>query len=213
MSNDHNRLTERPDHGFGRSRGGLSTKTHALVDGQCLPLVTLIGPGHAGDNPQAVPLLEGIRVPRPVGRPRTVPDELRGDKAYSSREVRTWCRKRRVKVTIPEPADRVRNRKRKGSKGGRPPAFDEQSYKGRNVVERRFYEFKQWRGVATRYDKLSVVFRAGVMCKAHGHLAEAFIKHTLGDHPPCGDGLNVTVISRWGGTGVIDQPETSARPL
>lgn len=166
MSNYNNRLTERPDHGFGRSRGGLSTKTHALVDGQGLPLVILIGPGHAGDNPQAVPLLEGLRVPRPIGRPRTRPDELRGDKAYSSREVRSWCRKHRVKVTIPEPDDRIRNRQRKGSKGGRPPKFDATSYRGRNVVERRFCEFKNWRGIATRYDKLCVVFRSGVMCRA-----------------------------------------------
>ncbi len=57
-------------------------------------------------------------------------------------------------------------RKRKGSKGGRPPTFDAQSYKGRNVVERFFGNLKQWRGVATRYDKLAVVYRAGVMAIA-----------------------------------------------
>lgn len=148
LSNYNNRLAERPDHGFGCSRDGLSTKTHALVDGQGLPLVILIGPGHAGDNRQAVPLLEGLRVPRPIGRPRTRPDELRGNKAYSSREVRSWCRKHRVKVTIPEPDDRIRNRQRKGSKGGRPPKFDATSYRGRNVVERRFCEFKNWRGIS-----------------------------------------------------------------
>ncbi|QGU04821.1 hypothetical protein CETAM_07835 [Corynebacterium comes] len=52
---------------------------------------------------------------------------------------------------------------RKGSKGGRPPAFDAQAYKSRNVVERAFALAKQWRGLATRYDKLAVVYRGAVV--------------------------------------------------
>jgi transposase len=61
-----------------------------------------------------------------------------GDKAYSSAAIRTHLRRRNIKATIPEPADQVKNRLKRGSKGGRPPAFDPVAYKQRNVVERRF---------------------------------------------------------------------------
>lgn len=62
---------------------------------------------------------------------------------------------------IPEKSDQAANRKRRGSAGGRPPTFDSESYKGRNVVERAFNKAKQYRGVATRYDKLALTYRAG----------------------------------------------------
>ncbi|KAA1003573.1 transposase, partial [Pseudonocardia sp. EV170527-09] len=55
---------------------------------------------------------------------------------------------------------------RRGSRGGRPPAFDRNDYRGRNVVERGFCDLKQWRGLATRYDKLALTFRGGVVLKA-----------------------------------------------
>ncbi|MGZ4513643.1 MAG: hypothetical protein ACXVX5_02790, partial [Mycobacterium sp.] len=48
------------------------------------------------------------------------------------------------------------NRKRRGQHGGRPPAFDAADYKGRNIIERGFNNTKQWRGLATRYDKLAL---------------------------------------------------------
>lgn len=131
-----------------------------------MPLVTLLSPGQAGDNPMCVPLLERLKVPRPVGRPRTRPDELRADKAYSSKEVRDYLRARSIKTTIPEPENRITDRQRKGQRGGRPPKFDVDSYQGRNVVERRFCDFKQWRGLATRYDKHALVYRAGIQIAA-----------------------------------------------
>jgi len=56
---------------------------------------------------------------------------------------------------IPQPGDQIANRQRKGSAGGRPPAFDPETYYGRNVLERSFNNHKQWRGLATRYDKLA----------------------------------------------------------
>ncbi|HCP0052135.1 TPA: transposase, partial [Escherichia coli] len=84
-SNYKNPREEPADHGIGRSRGGLSTKIHQLVDGTGLPLVSLITPGQAGDSPMLLPLLEQLRVTRPVGRPRTRPEAVLGDKAYSSR--------------------------------------------------------------------------------------------------------------------------------
>jgi transposase len=56
--------------------------------------------------------------------------------------------------------DEIAARLRRGRRGGRPPAFDEIGYKQRNLVERSFALLKQWRGLATRYDKLAIVYRA-----------------------------------------------------
>lgn len=66
------------------------------------------------------------------------PVHVLGDKGYSSKAIRTWLRRRGISHTIPERADQIRNRLRRGSRDGRPPAFDKQLYKRRNVVERRF---------------------------------------------------------------------------
>lgn len=84
-----------------------------------------------------------------------------GDQGYSSRAIPTWLRRRGIRCTIPERADQVRNRARRGSWGGRPSALDRESYKRRNVVERCFNRLKQWRGVATRYDKTVESHQAG----------------------------------------------------
>ena len=65
-----------------------------------------------------------------------------------------------------EPADQIANRKRRGSSGGRPPAFDPVDYKNRNHVERSFNHGKQWRGFATRYDKLGIVYRGAAVLNA-----------------------------------------------
>jgi hypothetical protein len=73
------------EHALGRSRGGLSTKNHAAVDGRGRPLAILLTPGHAGDAPMMLPLLAHQRVHRTIGRPRTRPDRVLADKAYSSR--------------------------------------------------------------------------------------------------------------------------------
>ena len=112
-------------------------------------------------------LLAHLRVARiGPGRPRTRPAALLGDKAYSSRGNRALLRGRGVKVVIPQPSDQLGHRKRRGSAGGRPPAFDAVAYKGRNVIERSFNDHKQWRGLATRYDKLAAVYRGGVVLRA-----------------------------------------------
>jgi putative transposase len=161
-------LAEEPvDHGIGRSRGGLTTKVHHLVDGGGRPLVVLIGPGQGGDSPVLPALLDHLRVARPGrGRPRTRPDRLRGDKAYSAREHRKLLRKRGIKAVIPERADQIGHRKNRGRTGGRPPSFDSEDYKNRNTVERSFNKLKQWRGLATRYDKLALTYRGGAVLHA-----------------------------------------------
>lgn len=122
--------------------------------------------GQANDAPALLPLLAQLRVARPLGRPRTRPDRLRADKAYSSRAIRTHLRERGIVAVIPQPSDQIGHRLRRGSRGGRPPGFDPVDYRNRNVVERRFSHLKQWRGLATRYDKLAVVYRAAAVLNA-----------------------------------------------
>jgi transposase len=155
---------EPADHAIGRSRGGVTTKAHALVDGQGRPMVLLVSAGQAGDSPMLPVLLEELRVDRiGPGRPRTTPEALRADKAYSARAHRAMLRSRRIKAVIPERADQIANRARKGRTGGRPVDFDAADYKNRNVIERFFNRIKNWRGIATRYDKHAVVYRGGIV--------------------------------------------------
>jgi len=142
------------DHAIGRSRGGLTTKVHALTDGRGRALVMLLTAGNVNDTTMFAPLLAALRVARTgPGRPRTCPDYLVADKGYSSRANRTLLRRRGISHTIAQPGDQAANRRRKGSAGGRPVGFDKARYARRNVVERGFCQVKQWRGLATRYDK------------------------------------------------------------
>lgn len=147
-------MDEPADHAIGRSRGGLTTKIHALVDGRCRPLVVHLTAGNINDTTQLSQLMVGLRVARSGrGRPRTRPDRLLADKGYSSRANRELLRRRGISHTIPEPRDQQANRQRRGSAGGRPVSFDATRYKRRNVVERGFCQLKHWRGLATRYDR------------------------------------------------------------
>jgi putative transposase len=151
---------EPADHAIGRSRGGLSTKIHTLTDDRTRPVAVILTPGQAGDNPQLEPLLDLHREQFPLARkPRF---RLLADKAYSHPSTREKLRHRRIAHTIPERSDQQQRRKAKGTKGGRPPGFDQLTYAKRNTVERGYVRLKQWRGIATRYDKHALTFLGGV---------------------------------------------------
>lgn len=94
------------------------------------------------------------------------PFRLLGDKAYSHRSTRTRLRRLNIPHTIPERKDQIARRKAKGQQGGRPPAFDTELYEQRNTVERGFAHLKQWRGIATRYDKYAATYLGGVTLAA-----------------------------------------------
>jgi len=82
---------------------------------------------------------------------------------HCPRAHRAHLRSRGITAVIPEPAGQIGHRKNKGSRGGRPVAFDAHDYKNRNVVERAFNHLKNWRGLASRYDKHALVYRGGVV--------------------------------------------------
>ncbi|MFD9442322.1 IS5 family transposase [Streptomyces sp. NPDC060006] len=145
--------------GLGRSRGGFTSKLHLSADGRCRPLSLVVTAGQRADCTQFQTVLAKIRVPRRgPGRPRTKPDSLAADKGYSNGPCREYLRRRGIRHTMPEKTDSQAARLRKGSRGGRPPGFDEERYKKRNTVERTINRLKQSRAVATRYDKRGYVF-------------------------------------------------------
>jgi transposase len=85
------------------------------------------------------------------GRPRVRPDRVAGDKGYSSRTVRQYLRRRGIGAVIPTRSTERHN-----------PRFDRAAYRERNTVERLFNRLKQFRAIATRYDKLALRYHAGI---------------------------------------------------
>ncbi|GIL27266.1 hypothetical protein NUM_25200 [Actinocatenispora comari] len=91
--------------------------------------------GNLNDCTRFTEAMDAIWVPHPgSGRPRCRPDPVLADKGYSSRAIRTWLRERHISHTIPERADQIAGRKRRGRRGGRPPAFNKQLYQARGSL-------------------------------------------------------------------------------
>ncbi len=147
---------------LGRSRGGLTSKLHLACDGRGRPLSIVVTPGQRHDSTQLEPVLDAIRVPRPGGRgrPRKRPEHVIGDKGYSYDRCRRVLRRRGLGHTIPERDDQ---RERRAHRPGRKPAFDRETYRRRNVVERGINRLKQFRAIATRYAKRAANYRAMVV--------------------------------------------------
>jgi transposase len=131
-------------------------------EGRQRNLASHLTPGQDADTRELVQLLDAVAVSRPVGRPRKRLDSLCADKAYGSRANRAALRRRGIPHDIPEKADQIANRAGKGSRGGRPPTFRSDRYKRRNSIERLMNRRKQYRAVATRFDKLACRYRATV---------------------------------------------------
>jgi transposase len=133
---------------IGRSRGGLSTKIHALVDALGNPTGFALSPGQAHDLEGADALL-----------PDLAADALIADRAFDAEErVLRPLRQAGKTAVIPPKANRKEIR-----------AYDKDLYKARHLVETFFAKLKQYRAIATRYDKRAAPFLGAI------HLAAAVI--------------------------------------
>ncbi|MFF8308909.1 transposase [Streptomyces lydicus] len=147
---------------------GESAQQRAHDHATGLPLAFVLTPGQAGDSPQFHTVLGKIRLPGPVGRPRTRPEAIAADRAYSSQG--------QPGLLTPAPhhggdpgEDRPAGEpEEEGSVGGRPVTYDKECYKQHNTVERCFQKIKAWHGLATRYDRAPDSYAAGLHLRRSG---------------------------------------------
>jgi transposase len=106
-------------------------------------MVLVLTAGERHEQPVLPTLMERGAVKRVGrGRPRIRPERVAGDKGYSGPTIRRYLKGRRIGAVIPTKADEIPD-----------PAFDRNAYRERNVVERTINRLKQFRRIATRYEK------------------------------------------------------------
>jgi transposase len=134
---------------LGRSRGGFSTKVHVRAEGCGKPVTFHLTGGERHDSVALAALLDDGAVRRKRGRPRLRPRRVAGDKAFAGRPSREQLRRRGIGAVIPT---------KKGQR--RRPGFDREAYRARNRIERLFNRLKQFRRIATRYEKRAANYLA-----------------------------------------------------
>lgn len=112
-----------------------------MADDQGRPVAFALTPGNVADISMAIPILQGIAAPK----------RLLADKAYDADKLRNWLKRRRIKAVIPSNATRRT-----------PYPLDRAIYRRRNVIERMFGKLKNWRRIATRYDRLAKNYLAAL---------------------------------------------------
>ena len=116
-------------------------------------MVLVLTSGERHEQPVLPTLMERGAVKRPGrGRPRIRPERVAGDKGYSSPTIRRYLKARKIGAVIPTKADQIPD-----------PAFDRVVYRERNVIERLINRLKQWRRIATRYEKRAQNYQAFVL--------------------------------------------------
>jgi transposase len=138
---------------LGRSRGGFSSKFHLVTDGRGRPLAVEVTAGQVHDATQVEAVLDQVAVPQPVGRPRTRPRRLAGDKGYSSGRIRDWLKRHGITPLIP-------HKDNEKARHDRRVKFDKVEYKRRSIVEQTIGWLKECRRICTRFEKMVVNFRA-----------------------------------------------------
>ena len=119
-------------------------------------MVFVLTAGERHEQPVLPLLMERGAVKRlGRGRPRIRPERVAGDKGYSSPAVRRYLAERRIGAVIPSKTNEAVN-----------PTFDRAAYRERNVVERLINRLKQWRRIATRYEKRAANYHAMLMLAA-----------------------------------------------
>jgi transposase len=135
---------------LGRGRGGFSTKVHLRAEGGGKPMAFVLSAGQRHETIAFEGLMRRGAVRRAGrGRPKLRPHRISGDKAYSSGEIRRYLRRRGIRITIP----RKKDERRSGP-------FDREIYRTRNLIERLINRLKQFRRVATRYEKRAENYQA-----------------------------------------------------
>ncbi len=170
---------EPADHAIGRSRGGLTSKTHLVCDGKGRALAFVVTGGQVADTSMlAHTIARSASRAGPVG-PRARPDRVIADKGYPSKANRAWLREHGIAATIPERVDQIAHRRKRPP--GRPIDFGDKQrerYRRRNVVERCFNKLKQWRGIAMRSDKTARNYHSALCLAAALHWTQTGFSNT-----------------------------------